>query len=106
MTPLEFVQLEEKDLKTLLKNTSQKLGTTDINEIVKSVVPAVEVINGIGFETGVVFKKKLRIQSFGPALTCCKFLRYIVYIGLSIISEFTVERYWVEKKGLLKPIVE
>ena len=105
MTPIEFVSLSEKELKTLLKNTSQKLGTTDINEIIESVVPVVE-ISGSGFDFGVVFKKKLRIQNFGPALAYCSFLRYRVDIGLSATSEFVVERYWVEEKGLLKPIVE
>ena len=105
MTPIEFVSLSEKELKALLKNTNEKLGTTDLKEIIESIVPVVE-ISGSGFDFGVVFKKKLRIQIFGPSLAYCSFLRYKVSIGLSIHGEFIVERYWVEEKGLLKPIVE
>ena len=107
MTPLEFVQLEEKDLKTLLENTSQKLRTTDLKEIIKSVVPIVE-INGVEFELGIVFKKKLRIQLYGPSLISCSYLMYRVNIGWMMTldgSEFMVDRYWREGKGILKPII-
>lgn len=107
MTPLEFVQLGEKELKTLLENTSQKLGTTDLKEIIKSVVPIVE-INGVEFELGIVFKKKLRIQLYGPSLISCSYLMYRVNIGWMMTlsgGEFMVDRYWREGRGVLKPII-
>lgn len=104
MTPLEFVQLGEKELKTLLENTSQKLGTTNLKEIIKSVVPVVE----IDIETGVIFKKKLRTQLYGPSLISCSYLMYRVNIGWMMTldgGEFMVDRYWREGKGILKPII-
>lgn len=110
MTPLEFVQLKEKDLKILLEYTSLKLGTTDLKEIIKSIVPIVE-INGAEFELGVVFKKKLRIQLYDRSLIFCSYLMYRVNIGQSINldgefdGKFTVDRYLRKGKGILKPII-
>lgn len=100
MTPLEFVSLSEKDIKTLLENTSKKLGTIDLKEVVGSIVPTTVSINS---GLGVVFKKKLRAHTFGPSIIICFYLRQIVYIKIEITTgEFTVDKYLMERKEITK----
>jgi len=100
MTPLEFVSMSEEDLRTLLKNllenTNEKLETVNLKEVIGSIVPIVELDNDLG----VVFKKKIRIHTFGPSIILCSYLHYIICINLVITSkitgEFLVERYLME----------
>ena len=100
MTPLEFVSLSEKDLKTLLEDTSKKLGIIDLKELIKSIVPVVEVNN-----MGAVFKKKLKVQVFGRGAIVCFYLHYVIYINLTVntvtgkyVIEIVVNRYLMEGK--------
>jgi len=92
MTPLEFVQLKEEDLRTLLEDTSKKLGIIDLKEIIKSIVPIVEVNN-----MGAVFKKKLKVHFVGRGAVVCFYLHYVIYINLTVAGENTVTgKYVVE----------
>ena len=100
MTPLEFVQLKEEDLKTLLEDTGKKLGIIDLKEIIKSVVPIVEVNN-----MGAVFKKKLKVHFVGQGAVVCFYLHYVIYINLTVntvtgkyVVEIVVNRYLMEGK--------